>query len=554
MPCLPCLARRRPLTAIVLTTAWLLSAHPATVATPRLAASALRQIDALASIHQGKTAVQRKLDARLYLGLLHQRGDERLEPLTAFRFVRPDSEGRVTVEIALADAGGIKDVLDALSRHGAPVASVSAAHRVITARLRFDDLEPLAALPAVRAVRRHVAGVTIKVNTSEGDVTHLAMQARNFFAATGAGVKVCVLSDGVDSLAAVQATGDLPATVEVLAGQAGSGNEGTAMLEVVHDLAPEATLAFATATTSQAQFAQNILDLAATGCRVMVDAVSYPDESPFQDGPIAQAVNTVTAAGVLYFSAAGDDGNQTDSTSSTWEGDFLANGEVPALAGGGVAHDFGDGGQSIQVLEHTDSVVLTWAEHSDLSVGQASTDFDVYILNAALTSVFDASTDVQDGVGGNDFPIEIAGQAFAGERIVVTRFSAGSTSSAPMFNLLALRGRLDPTLATSGAIAGMPPRPTPSASRRRLRPPRGRSPTRLRPPASARRSRRTARDGCSSIRTEARSRLATVRAPAVSSGRSRTSLPPPVSARRLRVSTRSEARPRRRRMRRRLRR
>ena len=65
----------------------------------------------------------------------------------------------------------------------------------------------------------------------------------------GAGVTVGVLSDGVDSLAASIASGDLPADTQVLPGQAGDGDEGTAMLEIVHDLAPTADLAFATAST-----------------------------------------------------------------------------------------------------------------------------------------------------------------------------------------------------------------------------------------------------------------------------------------------------------------
>jgi hypothetical protein len=107
---------------------------------------------------------------------------------------------------------------------------------------------------------------------------------------------VCVLSDGVDSLAAIQASGDLPA-VDVLPGQAGSGDEGTAMLEIVHDLAPGAALGFATAFTSLTQFAQNILDLRADGCDILVDDVLYL-ESPARTAPSA-AVNQVTAAGAF---------------------------------------------------------------------------------------------------------------------------------------------------------------------------------------------------------------------------------------------------------------
>jgi hypothetical protein len=51
-------------------------------------------------------------------------------------------------------------------------------------------------------------------------------------------------------------------------------------------------------------------------------------------GVIAQAVNTVTASGALYFSAAGNDGNLRDGTSGTWEGDFVDGGQaLPAAPG-----------------------------------------------------------------------------------------------------------------------------------------------------------------------------------------------------------------------------
>jgi hypothetical protein len=73
--------------------------------------------------------------------------------------------------------------------------------------------------------------------SSEGDVTHLAFAARGAFHIDGTGVKIGVLSDGVTNLAASQARGDL-GPVTVLPGQTGSGDEGTAMLEIVHDLAP----------------------------------------------------------------------------------------------------------------------------------------------------------------------------------------------------------------------------------------------------------------------------------------------------------------------------
>ena len=81
-------------------------------------------------------------------------------------------------------------------------------------------------------------------------------------------------------------------------------DEGRAMAQIVHDLAPGARLAFATASSGELDFADNIRDLATANSDVIVDDVTYFDEPFFQDGPIAVAVNDVVADGVTYVSHA----------------------------------------------------------------------------------------------------------------------------------------------------------------------------------------------------------------------------------------------------------
>jgi uncharacterized repeat protein (TIGR01451 family) len=430
----------------------------AATAAPKMTDSGAKQMAALRGIKAAKSADQKKIDSRLYLGLLHQRADSRVALLKDFRFVKPEGDGRVGVNILFASELGFKPVVEFLEAHGGVVKSKNRAKHQISARVHLADLDSLAALSEVKKVGALVPRYTNKIDTSEGDATHGADVARGLYGTTGAGVKVCVLSDGVDSLAASEASGDLPAVVDVLSGQAGSGDEGTAMLEIVHDLAPGAALGFATADPDEATFAQNILDLATGGCNIIVDDIIYLDESPFEDGPVAQAVNTVTTAGVLYFSSAGNEGNLDDGTSGTWEGDFLASAAAdPAPLAGANLHDFGDGGNSLLVPGGGGNPpVLIWAEHFDTSdTGTASTDFDLYDMDGGLTTVFDASTNVQDGAGNDDVPIEfIGGGVFDGERLLIDKFAAGTTSSVPMFNLIVFRGEVDPALATNGATRG----------------------------------------------------------------------------------------------------
>jgi subtilisin family serine protease len=114
-----------------------------------------------------------------------------------------------------------------------------------------------------------------------------------------------------------ETNGYLPASVQVL--EEGScmnygpalflpfADEGRAMMQIVHDVAPGAALAFHTGANSQADFAAGISALAAAGAAVIADDIGYYDEPFFQDGIIAQAIDAAAAKGVAYFSAAGND-------------------------------------------------------------------------------------------------------------------------------------------------------------------------------------------------------------------------------------------------------
>ncbi len=142
----------------------------------------------------------------------------------------------------------------------------------------------------------------------------------------GAGQKIAALSDSLSLFAGGLAdsvrTGDLPANVQNLQDYIappppppgtpqpkGPTDEGRAMLEQIHDIAPAAQLGFASAFNGEQSFADNIRALNNAGYKTIVDDITYADEPIFQDGVIAQAVNDVTATGSTYLSSAANNSN-----------------------------------------------------------------------------------------------------------------------------------------------------------------------------------------------------------------------------------------------------
>ena len=390
-----------------------------------------------------RTPVQQKLDSQLIYAEKERRG----VPIAggkAGRFkadAKVQADGRMLLDI---DANVTPALLAEIQRVGGTVITSVPGFRSVRVLLPLQQVEPLAQRGDIRFIRRAVRARTKTANVvTEGDVTHRTNTVRATSSAAGQGVKVGVLSDSVDHLTESQAKGEL-GSVTVLPGQGGfpEAGEGTAMLELIHDLAPGAQLYFATVFGGVGSYAQNILDLRAAGCDIIVDDVGYFDESPFQDGPVAQAVNTVTAQGALYFSAAGNDGNKNDGTSGTWEGDFVSGGQtVPPLNGkGGEVHSFGALTYDTVAESGRDwGAQLFWAD----PLGSSNNDYDLYVLDATGTNVLHSSTTSQ--TGGQD-PYEDVDQVNVGERLVIVKVSG----AARFLHMQVGDGQL--SISTNGAI------------------------------------------------------------------------------------------------------
>jgi hypothetical protein len=440
----------------------LISSAP--LAAQELSEQATRQIQAILADKATWTPTERKLATSVLMAHRQSRGQAMVQGLGAFPEVAAragvDGNGMAVVDIK---ARVTDELLRVIGDVGGELISSHPSYGTVRARLPIGRVDAIAALPEVRFVGpKELFVLNTGSVTSQGDVAHAAAAARTTFGINGSGVRVGVLSDGVDSLAARQLSGDLPVTcatppapgacVGVVPGQGGAAgaDEGTAMLEIVHDLAPGAQLFFATADGGQDVFASNIQTLRNTyGCDIIVDDVTYFLEGPFQDGPIAQAVNAVKASGALYFSSAGNSGRLSAGTSGTWEGDFVNSGITLAVTGLTPArpmHSFngltGASAATSDQLTATNSfIILGWSD----PLGGSANDYDLFRLDSGFTTVLDYGIDSQTGTQD---PVEFVTPGSAGDRIVVTQYAGAGRALRIDTN----RGRL--SIATKGAVFG----------------------------------------------------------------------------------------------------
>ena len=254
----------------------------------------------------------------------------------------------IAIDAVANSAGDGQALLQALQALGLRKGIVL--NQRVSGYLPIDKLGELKSIGVLRFARPSYRPIhNVGAVTSQGDAAMRADVARSIYNVDGTGVKVGVLSDSYNSLGGAAAgvnSGDLPANVEVLEDfiDPESIDEGRAMIELIHDVAPGSPQAFHTAFTGDLEFAQGIRDLAAVGCKVITDDVGYFAEPFFQDGPIAQAIDdVVNNSGVTYFSSAGN------SARNSYQSAYNPT-TPPSLPAGYVnAHNFG-GGDKFQSL------------------------------------------------------------------------------------------------------------------------------------------------------------------------------------------------------------
>ncbi|MCX6302523.1 MAG: hypothetical protein NTW82_10095, partial [Bacteroidia bacterium] len=306
-------------------------------------------------------------------------------------FIFQISNSRVLIEIKVK-AGSYDYLLGELTgKYGFTAEFEDRDNNIITGWLNIENLVFLANYAAYLEYCRPVFPSVLK-NTGRalnlGDYSMRSDFVRNGYDVSGDGVKIGILSDSYDtrSAAAIDVqNGDLPGTgnidgnlqeVQIIKEYPHSftpmSDEGRAMLQIIHDIAPKADLAFRTGYICAGDMAAGINELADNSCNIIVDDISYITEPFFRDGIISQAVDNASSRGITYFSAAGNFGKKSYSAIFT-----PAKGQSPGGLNG-TFHDFGgnDMYQSISLVEGHYIIVLQWIDDVN-----ARNDFDIYLAN-----------------------------------------------------------------------------------------------------------------------------------------------------------------------------
>ncbi len=283
--------------------------------------------------------------------------------------------------------------------------------------------------------------------TSAGDALHNGPTARTAYGVDGGSARVGVISDGVSNASSAQATGDLPTPLDIVNGQSGSGDEGTAMLEIIHDLAPGAPLSFHAAGANVIAFKNAINAMVTmTNCKVICDDVGWYTEPFFEHSQIGNSIQTLqTSHDFVYISAAGNDAQRHHQQTFT---DVL-----PGPPDG--YHD-----PALYVQIPPGGVLDVFMQWDEPLLGTPSNDYDLYLFDTANMTTPIAQSVTRNSVGETIYYTNnTASTITAG--VYVYQFSGPNTQTLEIF-LEPQNGALQYTNGTSGvdAIFGHPGHPS----------------------------------------------------------------------------------------------
>jgi len=311
-----------------------------------------------------------------------------------------DAAGRVQVNVALllttprADSVLVTSKIRKLGGTVRLVSSPLGNYPVeIYCWLPYDIIKEIAKLSQVGNISSIGLWTTYTGSvTTIGDTQLHATQARSYFNCAGSGIKVGVISDGIQHAGESQSSGDLPYLQSIYGDK--PGDEGTAMLEIVYDIAPAASLFFGGmggGTYGPNDMVQRVGYLYnSSNCNIIVADLGWYQVIPlFSEDAVMQKIQYELGINNrrVYVSAAGNDFYNYYHCEEPF---FDGNNKHIFSSTNDIYNSF--------ILQNNQPVhlILQWANQW----GNAPENYDLFLLNNAL-SVVASGTVVQNGSGFN---------------------------------------------------------------------------------------------------------------------------------------------------------
>ena len=291
----------------------------------------------------------------------------------------PLQRGKVQVRI---EAANLKAAGAAVRRLGGTVEATW--HDYAKALVPRGALVPLSRQSSVRFV-----GALEKIHEEAVNGEEVAASLASAWQSkgvTGKGVKVAIIDGGFGGLSERQASGDIPAnikTADFCGGKFGSATvHGTAVTEIVHEMAPGAQLYLA-CTTDEFSVATAEQWAKANGAKVInMSAGFFLSGRGDGSGIVGSAAADARANGILWVNAAGNH------ATGHWSGTF-----VDTDGDGYLDYAPGDEGNTFSLRNN--EVVCGYLKWDEWPNGNS--DFDLELILSSTFQVIASSTIVQNG-------------------------------------------------------------------------------------------------------------------------------------------------------------
>jgi hypothetical protein len=338
-------------------------------------------------------------------------------------------DGRGRVEAYIETRGDIEELVRELTPTGALIDASDEDFGILLVRAPVAALQNIAGLPATANVRAPDYPVSSAGTImSEGDeVVRADLLRADVAGLDGTGITIGVIADGVRGIDDAQAIGDLPfvdtTTCNVAADHpeldpdpTSQGAEGTALLEIIHDVAPGASLMFGYFAFDAGVYFNEAVSCLAEYADIIVDDIGYYGAGPY-NGTSYISLNTADELNGngrvrAYITAAGNQAGRH------YQGRFVNSGYlIPQADEHWSAHEFDEFDPAYPV-EHVGLVnppanfdrielraggviraTLVWNDPWNAS----SNDYDLFFSDGTEVRPCFGSLNPQDG---DDHPVE----------------------------------------------------------------------------------------------------------------------------------------------------